>query len=73
MIKSSTNVLLACNSTLENGSGHVMKQITSGAALKLLGLKQELFHFSTPDALVVRALFWTNYLQEKKNDTSTTA
>ena len=56
MIKSSSNVLLACDSTLDYGTGHVMKQITLGTALILLGLNLALFHFSILNALNVRTL-----------------
>jgi spore coat polysaccharide biosynthesis predicted glycosyltransferase SpsG len=48
-------ILLICDATLESGSGHVMRQITLGVALKNLGLEPILFCYSIPDALVARA------------------
>jgi len=44
-----------CDATFESGSGHVMRQITLGVALKSLGLNPVLFCFSIPDGLVARA------------------
>ena len=44
-----------CDATFESGSGHVMRQITLGVALKSLGLNPVLFCFSVPDGLVARA------------------
>lgn len=44
-----------CDATFESGSGHVMRQITLGVALKSLGLNPLLFCFSIPDGLVARA------------------
>ncbi len=44
-----------CDATFESGSGHVMRQITLGVALKSLGLNPVLFCFSIPDKLVARA------------------
>ena len=55
MTKQSSTVLLVCDATFESGSGHVMRQITLGVALKSLGLDPVLFCFSIPDALVARA------------------
>jgi spore coat polysaccharide biosynthesis predicted glycosyltransferase SpsG len=53
--KASTNILLVCDATFESGSGHVMRQITLGAALKSVGLNPILFCFSIPDSLIARA------------------
>jgi UDP-2,4-diacetamido-2,4,6-trideoxy-beta-L-altropyranose hydrolase len=50
-----TTILLVCDATFESGSGHVMRQITLGTALKNLGLEPILFCYSIPDALVARA------------------
>ena len=55
MTKQSSTILLVCDATFESGSGHVMRQITLGVALKALGLNPILFCFSIPDALVARA------------------
>ena len=55
MKKPSTNVLLVCDATFESGSGHVMRQITLGVALKSVGLNPILFCFSIPDSLITRA------------------
>jgi UDP-2,4-diacetamido-2,4,6-trideoxy-beta-L-altropyranose hydrolase len=44
-----------CDATFESGSGHVMRQITLGVALKSLGLNPVLFCSSIPEALAVRA------------------
>ncbi len=44
-----------CDATFESGSGHVMRQITLGTALKSLGLEPILFCFSIPESLVARA------------------
>lgn len=55
MTKPSTNILLVCDATFESGSGHVMRQITLGAALKSVGLNPILFCFSIPDSLIARA------------------
>ena len=44
-----------CDATFESGSGHVMRQITLGVALKSLGLNPVLFCFAIPDGLVARA------------------
>ncbi len=44
-----------CDATFESGSGHVMRQITLGAALKSVGLNPILFCFSIPDSLIARA------------------
>ena len=44
-----------CDATFESGSGHVMRQITLGVALKSLGLDPVLFCFSLPEALDARA------------------
>lgn len=44
-----------CDATFESGSGHVMRQITLGVALKSLGLNPILFCFSIPDGLAARA------------------
>lgn len=56
MNKEPVNVLLVCDASIELGSGHVMRQITLGAALKDVGLHPILFCFSIPEALVDRAL-----------------
>lgn len=45
-----------CDATFESGSGHVMRQITLGAALKSIGMNPILFCFSIPDSLIARAL-----------------
>ena len=55
MTKQSSTILLVCDATFESGSGHVMRQITLGVALKSLGLNPVLFCFSIPDGLVARA------------------
>jgi len=52
---SSSTILLVCDATFESGSGHVMRQITLGIALKSLGLQPILFCYSIPDALIRRA------------------
>jgi UDP-2,4-diacetamido-2,4,6-trideoxy-beta-L-altropyranose hydrolase len=51
----STTILLVCDATFESGSGHVMRQITLGAALKSVGMNPVLFCFSIPDSLIARA------------------
>ncbi len=55
MIPPSTTILLVCDATFESGSGHVMRQITLGAALKSVGMNPILFCFSIPDSLIARA------------------
>ena len=57
-----------CDATFESGSGHVMRQITLGAALKSLGLEPVLFCFSIPEALVARAFEFGVPFKKRKYD-----
>ena len=68
MIRQSSTILLVCDATFESGSGHVMRQITLGAALKSLGLEPVLFCFSIPEALVVRAFEFGVAFKKRKHE-----
>ena len=68
MTKQSSTILLVCDATFESGSGHVMRQITLGAALKSLGLEPVLFCFSIPEALVARAFEFGVPFKKRKYD-----
>ena len=68
MTKQSSTILLVCDATFESGSGHVMRQITLGVALKSLGLNPVLFCFSIPEALVARALEFGVPFKKRKYD-----
>jgi spore coat polysaccharide biosynthesis predicted glycosyltransferase SpsG len=48
-------VLLVCDATTSEGTGHVMRQITLGASLVKYELEVELFCHEVPESLVARA------------------